>query len=185
VETVSPEPQPLAQEIDFILDTAGRCLERPPRREDVLASFAGIRPLVLKDSGRNTATLSRDHSIRTEPGGMLTIVGGKWTTYRSMAEDCVNKAARIAGLPARPCRTHDLPIRAADVYPPGERLHPDLPYTEGDVVNAVHFEMARTTEDVLARRTRASFLNARAAAAVEPRVAEIVRLAKEHIETGL
>jgi glycerol-3-phosphate dehydrogenase len=182
VQNVPPEPQPLAHEIDFILETAKLCLQRPPRTEDVLASFAGIRPLVLKGSGGNTAALSRDHSIRIEPGGMLTIVGGKWTTYRSMAEDCVNKAAAVAGLPPRPCGTYDLPIRPLDEYPAGKPLHPDLPYTEGDVLNAVRHEMARTTEDVLARRTRASFLNARAAAEVEPHVALLMRLAKERMD---
>jgi glycerol-3-phosphate dehydrogenase len=182
VDAASPEPRPFEQEIDFILNTAELCLDRPPRREDVLASFAGIRPLVLKGSGRNTAALSRDHSIRIEPGGMLTIVGGKWTTYRSMAEDCVNKAANLGGLPARPCRTYDLAIRPLDTYEPGERLHPELPYTEGDVMHAVRFEMARTTEDVLARRTRASFLNARAARDIEPRVETLMRTAREQME---
>jgi glycerol-3-phosphate dehydrogenase len=112
---------------------------------------------------------------------MLTIVGGKWTTYRSMAEDCVNKAARAAGLAQRPCGTYDLPIRPPDDYPAGLPLHPELPYTEADVVHAVRFEMARTSEDVLARRTRASFLNASASAQTEPHVAEIVRLVKERM----
>lgn len=174
VSDVSAEPRPLAREIEFILDTARCCMARPPRRSDVLSTFAGIRPLVLKGTGKNTAALSRDHTLRVEPNGMLTIVGGKWTTYRNMAEDCVNKAAQLAGLPARPSRTKDVPIRRLDVYPPGPRLHPALPYTEADILHAARFEMARTVEDALARRTRSLFLNAGAALAMAPRVADLM-----------
>lgn len=182
VDNVFSEPCPLPEEIRFILDTAKTCMQHPPLDKDVLASFAGIRPLVLKGAGADTAALSRDHLIRVEPCGMLTIVGGKWTTYRSMAEECVSRAAALGGLPVRACRTKDLPIRPVDSYPAGERLHPDLPYTEGDVVHAVRFEMARTAEDVLARRTRAMFLNARAAAEISDDVAILMRRAKESTE---
>jgi glycerol-3-phosphate dehydrogenase len=149
-------------------------MARPPSESDVLSTFAGIRPLVLKGSGRNTAALSRDHTIRVEPNGMLTILGGKWTTYRNMAEDCVNRAAQLAGLPPRACRTKELPIRRLDAYAPGPRLHPALPYTEADLVHAARCEMARTLEDALARRTRALFLNAGAAVAAAPRAAELM-----------
>lgn len=191
------EPAPSRDEIDFILETAGRYLEKPPTRADVLSTFAGIRPLV-KAGGRNTAALSRDHTIR-EDAGMLTITGGKWTTYRNMAEDCVNRAAELGGLIQRPCVTQSLPIHGAHdsagqfgalaVYgseapriaelaraEPGlaERLHPDLPYTAAEVVWAARNEMARTVEDVLARRLRALFLSARAAVAMAPRVAELL-----------
>ena len=117
-----PAPRPLGREIQFILETARCCMARPPRESDVLSTFAGIRPLVLKGTGKNTAALSRDHTIRIEPNGMLTIVGGKWTTYRNMAEDCVNKAAQLAGLPARPSRTKNVPMRRRDKYAPGPRL---------------------------------------------------------------
>src|SRR5204862_1841435 len=82
------EPVPMAREIDFILETAGRYLQKPPTRADVLSTFAGIRPLV-RASGKNTAALSRDHTIRVDASGLLTITGGKWTTYRNMAEDAV------------------------------------------------------------------------------------------------
>ena len=105
---------------------------------------------------------------------MLTIVGGKWTTYRNMAEDCVNKAAQLAGLPPRPSRTKNVPIRRLDRYAPGPRLHPSLPYTEADIVHAARFEMARTVEDALARRTRSLFLNAEAALAMAPRAADLL-----------
>jgi glycerol-3-phosphate dehydrogenase len=149
-------------------------MARPPHEADVLSAFAGIRPLVLKGSGRNTAALSRDHTIRVEPNGMLAILGGKWTTYRNMAEDCVNRAAELAGLPPRACRTKELPLRKRDTYPSGPALHPALPYSEADVVHGARFEMARSVEDTLARRTRSLFLNARAALSMAPRVAELM-----------
>jgi glycerol-3-phosphate dehydrogenase len=91
-----------------------------------------------------------------------------------MAEDCVNVAAELAGLPRRPCVTPHRPIRGPDVGAPGEPLHPDLPYIAADVFRAVRGEMARTVEDVLARRTRALFLNARAALTMAPQVAALM-----------
>ena len=100
------EPVPTEREIEFVLETASRYLQKPPGRSDVLSTFAGIRPLVRAD-GKNTAALSRDHTIRVDASGLLTITGGKWTTYRNMAEDCVNRAAELGGLPNRPCVTRD------------------------------------------------------------------------------
>lgn len=190
-----PELEPRAQEeeIEFILSTAAGYLTRPPRREDILATFAGIRPLVQAGEAKNTASLSRDHTVHIDSCGLLTITGGKWTTYRRMAEDCVNQAATLAQLPERDCVTRTLKIYG---HLPGaerfghlsvygfdarvvetlgdKRLHPELPYIEGQVRWAVQQEMARTVEDVLARRTRAAFLNERAAREMAPRVAEIV-----------
>lgn len=193
VSEVSTEPRPMAAEIDFILENASRCLHHPPRREDVLSAFAGIRPLVKSGPG-TTAALSRDHSIHIDGNGLLTIAGGKWTTYRHMAEDCVNHAAMLGGLPERACVTRRLRLHGWDETAGGRgalevygsdagaiaelgrnaRLHPALPYTEGEVIWAARREMARTVEDVLARRTRALFLNARAAMEMAPRVAEIL-----------
>ena len=174
INDVTPEPRPLDSEIDFILETTRCCLSRPPSHSDVLSTFAGIRPLVLKGAGSNTAALSRDHTIRFEPSGMLTIVGGKWTTYRHMAEDCVNHAAKAAALPRRTCRTRDLPIARPRQHAPAPRLHPALPYTEADVIHAAREQMARTIEDVLGRRTRALFLNAGAALEMAPRCAALM-----------
>ena len=174
INDVSPEPKPLASEIDFILGTAKCCLSKPPVRRDVLSTFAGIRPLVLKGAGSNTAALSRDHTIRFEPSGMLTIVGGKWTTYRHMAEDCVNHAAQAAGLPTRPCRTRELRMLPLHRRASAPAMHPELPYTEEDVRHAVREQMARTIEDVLGRRTRALFLNANAAMQMAPGTARVM-----------
>jgi glycerol-3-phosphate dehydrogenase len=193
------EPTPLDEEIDFILETAGEYLAHPPRRADVLSTFAGIRPLVRAVAGASTASLSRDHSVHIEKSGLLTIVGGKWTTYRKMAEDCVDQAATLAFLDERECVTRHLRVHGyhqnaekfghLGVYGSdavairdlvrvtggwGQVLHPALPYIEAEVIWAVRQEMARTVEDVLARRTRALFLNSRAALEMAPRVAALM-----------
>jgi len=198
IEQATLEPSALDGEIDFILQTASLYLEKRPTRSDVLSVFAGIRPLVRGGSS-NTAALSRGHTIRIDESGLVTICGGKWTTYRRMAEDCVNQAATLARLTERPCRTETLnihgfhpnadkfgslrvygsdaaPIRDLIERDPSlaERRDDALPYTVAEVVWAARHEMARTVEDVLARRTRALFLNARSAIAMAPRVAEIL-----------
>ncbi len=193
------EPRPLETEIEFILTTASRYLCKAPQRADILSVFVGIRPLVKAGNAANTAALSRDHTLHIDQSGLLTMTGGKWTTYRHMAEDCINQAAMLAKLPEKPCQTERLNIHGfhphADKF--GElavygsdapaiqdlirndaslaaQLHPDLPYCEAEVVWAVRREMARTVEDVLARRTRALFLNAKAACAMSARVAELM-----------
>lgn len=195
------EPVPFEEEIDFILSTAGEYLEHPPSRKDVLSTFAGIRPLVAPagHGGEKTAQISRHHHIEIDDAGMITIAGGKWTTYRKMAEDVINQAILLANLPESPCRTADLPLhgyttgspRIASLAVYGADagaieelslsrpelkmpLHADLPYITAEVVWAARHEMARTVEDVLARRTRALFLNARAALSMAPRVAELL-----------
>jgi glycerol-3-phosphate dehydrogenase len=197
------EPRASEEEIDFILETAGRYLARKPGRGDVLSTFAGVRPLV-RGSG-STAQLSRDFALRVDATGLITITGGKWTTYRSMAEACVDRASRLAGLPPRPCVTRHLRIHGYESGAAGPLamygsdaaqvehlmraeqslagpLHPALPYTGAEVVWAARAEVARTVEDVLARRTRALFLNARAAMEMAPRVAEL--LAREQGRDG-
>ena len=190
------EPRALDEEIEFILETAGRYLSRPPSRKDVLAVYVGLRPLV-KGEGK-TAALSRDHIIHVDTSGLLTITGGKWTTYRHMAEDCVDHAITLGRLRDEPCPTHTLrihgylqdsdtleglgvygsdaeEIRALAQDPKlAVQLHPDLPYVAAEVVWAARAEMARTVEDVLARRTRALFLNAGAASAMAEPVAALL-----------
>src|SRR5438132_7302822 len=110
IENVSLEPVALEEEIDFILDTASRYLARRPTRADILSVFAGIRPLVKASEAQSTADLSREHTIQVARSGLLTIAGGKWTTYRKMAEDCVDHAATLAKLDERPCVTRTLNI---------------------------------------------------------------------------
>jgi glycerol-3-phosphate dehydrogenase len=113
VPEVSAEPRPLEEEVAFLLDHAARYLTRDPRPEDVLSVYAGLRPLVRTEGAERTATLSRDHSVFESPSGLVTIVGGKWTTYRRMGEDVVDHAARVAGLPPRPSTTAELRLHGA------------------------------------------------------------------------
>ena len=199
IATPTLEPRPLQEEIDFILETAGQYLHKAPTRDDVLSVFVGIRPLVKSGDGTLTAALSRDHTIHIDASGLLTTTGGKWTTYRNMAEHTVDQAADLARLTERPCVTRTLNVHgfhtnadrfgALSVYGSdapaiqdlmratpslAAPLHAALPYTGAEVVWAVRNEMARTVEDVLARRTRALFLNARAAAAMAPEVARLM-----------
>jgi glycerol-3-phosphate dehydrogenase len=200
IDAPSYEPLPFQQEIDFVLETAGEYLTRKPTRDDVLSVYVGIRPLVkaAHSSSGKTSALSRDHTIHIDPSGLLTIVGGKWTTYRHMAEDTVNHAIPLGQLEDRPCVTRDLPIHGfqtgvdpyADLSVYGSDaeniqalaqseqltapLHPALPYIAAEVVWAAREEMARTVEDVLARRTRALFLNARAAVAMAPETGRLL-----------
>ena len=196
VEAASLEPRPLEEEIEFVLETASRFLVRPPSRKDVLAVFVGLRPLV-KGEGK-TSALSRDHVIHVDASGLLTITGGKWTTYRHMAEDTVDHAITLGKLRDAERITRNLHIHgyvensaalgSLEVYGSdaeairtlakdpklGAQLHPALPYIAAEVVWAARAEMARTVEDVLARHTRALFLNAEAAIAMAEPVAKIL-----------
>ncbi len=201
IDHATYEPRPLEQEIDFVLQTAGEYLTRPPTREDVLSVYVGIRPLVKApgSGSKKTAALSRDHTIHIDASGLLTVVGGKWTTYRHMAEDAINHAIPLGQLPQKPCITRTLPIHGFHRHPEqlgplavygadaeplrglthdrpelARQLHPDLPYIAAEVVWAARIEMARTVEDVLARRTRALFLNAHAAIQMAPAVARLL-----------
>ena len=199
VEDVSLEPLPLAEEVDFLLGHCARYLTQDPAPADVLSCFAGLRPLVGGSNGDETASLSRDHTLQVSSSGLVTITGGKWTTYRKMAEDTVDHAAVLGDLEPRDCVTRELNIHGYHTHPErfGELaaygsdapaveallrsdpelarpLHPRLPARAGEVVWAVREEMARTVDDVLARRTRSLVLDARAAAAAAPKVAEIM-----------
>jgi glycerol-3-phosphate dehydrogenase len=199
ITEVSLEPRPLSEEIDFILETASGYLAEQPQRSDILSVFAGIRPLVKAGDAGNTSALSREHTIQISKSGLLTIAGGKWTTYRRMAEDCVNHAATLAGLEDRPCVTRELRIHgyhtsASQFGALGDYgqdalviagviearpeldavLDPALPMRAAQVYWAVRHEMARTVDDVLARRTRALSLNAAAAIRMAPAVARLM-----------
>src|SRR5213075_473552 len=110
IENATLEPVALDEEIEFILETASQYLSRRPTRDDVLSVFAGIRPLVKSPEAASTAALSREHTIEVSRSGLLSIAGGKWTTYRKMAEDCVDHAATLAKLDDRPCVTRELNI---------------------------------------------------------------------------
>lgn len=198
VESAGFEPTPSAAEVDYLLDHAGRYISPRPTRADVLSCFAGLRPLIAA-GGRGTAALSRDFEVIVSDSGLVTITGGKWTTYRRMAEAAVDRAAAVAGLPSRPCPTSTLRLHGwaegtsdgpftsygsdapalcplvAERPELGTPLDPRLPEILGvHVVWAARHEMARTVEDVLSRRTRALLLDARASLAMAPRVAELL-----------
>lgn len=203
IPEASEEPRALEEEVDFILANANRYLARDPSREDVLSVFAGLRPLVQGDPDAETKTISREHAVLVSASGLVTIVGGKWTTYRKMAQDTVDDALAVAGMGSRPCPTEALPIHGfmerhhaefptqAALAPYGadhatvraiesrsdehaELLHPRLPYRVSHVLFAAREEMARTLEDVLARRTRSLLLDARASIEAAPRTAELL-----------
>lgn len=152
------EPSAKSEEIDFILETASDYLAKRPTRADILSVFTGIRPLVKSSGVSNTAALSRDHTIEISSSGLLTIAGGKWTTYRHMAEDAVDHAIVLGGLDERPCVTRELRVQN-----PGSH--------EDSAGWFARHEMARSVEDVLARRTRLLFLNTREALAKAPQIA--------------
>jgi glycerol-3-phosphate dehydrogenase len=196
------EPRATDEEIEFILRNAARYLEHDPERADVLSVFAGLRPLV-KHEGQATKKISREHEIIVSRGGLVTIIGGKWTTYRRMAADVMDHAIDVAGLERCACATEELRLRgwmdrddsamptenwlrvygadapevmaACDELEDGhELLHDRLPYPRGVVLHATRHELARTVEDVLARRTRALLLDAAAAADTADAVGSIM-----------
>lgn len=201
IEGVPIEPEATQAEIDFIIETANRYLEKDVSPADVLSVFTGVRPLVKSGGVEKTAALSRDHTIHIDPlSGLLTIAGGKWTTYRRMAEQVVDHVETLGELDQRPCRTKSLRIHGAatmaeeplGVYGAdrdaiealirsdralGERLHERLDVCAGEVVWSAREEMSMTVDDALSRRTRSILFDARAAREAAPAVASL--LAKE------
>lgn len=199
IDHAALEPLPQEQEIQFLLDTAADYMERPPKRDELLGCFTGIRPLVKGDKSARTASLSRDHVIRVSDSGLITIAGGKWTTVRKMAEDCVDRAVMLHEISAKPCQTKTMKLHGATNVDLGkgsrstygtdlekiealERERPELAkqlsesldITAAQVIWAVREEMAETVEDVLARRTRALFLDAKVAVSMAPDVARLI-----------
>lgn len=184
------EPEPLPGEIDFILETARRYLVRAPSSADVRSIFAGMRPLIGAGDASLTRQLSREHLVDVSAEGLISVLGGKWTTYRLMAEDAIDVAQSLARLPKRYSGTADLRLHGAlagSMDPYGSdrealdriqgadvRLMQDASLTEAEVRYAVRAEQARTVEDVLARRHRALFQDARVAQALAPAVADLM-----------
>jgi glycerol-3-phosphate dehydrogenase len=199
VEEPTLEPIALAEEVEFLLSHAARYLTKDPTRKDVLSCFAGLRPLVGGGKYEDTSSLSRDHTLQISGSGLLTITGGKWTTYRKMAEDTVDHGIVLGGLEPRECVTAELNIHGFHTHPErfgkleaygsdapavdalirsapslGAPIHPRLRPLAGEVIWAVREEMARTVDDVLSRRTRSLILDARAAVEAAPVVAELM-----------
>jgi len=193
------EPIALDEEIDFILKHAKEYLTKDPTRKDVKSVFAGLRPLVKPPESKSTSEISRSHHIQISESGLVTIAGGKWTTYRKMAEDTIDRAAMVAGVDFKKTKTKNQRIHGwlknvdkkdpLSVYGSDrvaiekimeendsmkEQLHPSLPYIKAEIVWAIRNEWAQTIEDLLSRRTRALLLDAEAAIEVAPKVAEIL-----------
>ena len=199
VANPSREPVPGDGEVDYLLDHVGRYLARPPGRPDIRSAWAGLRALVPEGSGGNTAALSRDHRVSVSRRGLVTVTGGKWTTCRRVGRDTVDMATDAGGLSPAHSVTANLRLYGyttrRDLLAPwrvygaqadsvrdmrdedpglGELMHPGLPYRLGQAAWASRHEMAVRVEDVLARRTRALFLNARAAVRAAPGVARVM-----------
>lgn len=196
------EPEPFEQELEFILSESARYLKKAPTREDIKSIWVGLRPLVKPqdDDGESTKALSREHTVLISRSGLVTVTGGKWTTYRSMAQDVLEKCTAKGLLRTSvQCRTADLPLVGVDVASATPRPISDVPgvhsygnevgllqaipgnditlcegLTEGMVRFAARFEYAVTVEDMLARRSRLLFLDARRAASLAVRVGQIL-----------
>jgi glycerol-3-phosphate dehydrogenase len=194
------EPRSSHDDIAYLADYVGRYLDRRPAPADILSTFAGLRPLLRGQAGSRTSKLSREHAVIVSGSGLITVTGGKWTTYRRMAIDAVDHAARVARLSRVPSPTATLKLhgwqqdvshgddplsvygsdaaelKALRIERPNwnDRLHPSLPYRAVEVVWAARHEAARSVQDVLARRTRALFLNARASIDAAPVVASLL-----------
>jgi glycerol-3-phosphate dehydrogenase len=197
------EPRPLEEEIEFILSTASRYLQKDPTRQDVLSVFAGLRPLAApQKEGEETKEISRSHKVIISTSGLVSIIGGKWTTYRKMAEDTVDKAIMVGGLPETKCQTENMALHGyvknvnfedplyfygsdrvnlADLISQNpswrEKIMVDTPYIKAQVIFSIRYEMAVTIEDFLARRVRALLLDARKSIEMAPEVAFL--MAKE------
>ncbi len=197
-----PEYDPSAKrdERAFLLQHIEKYLDRKPTSKEIGSVWAGQRPLVRNENASGTAAVSREHTILTSKSNLVTILGGKWTTYRRMGEDVVNKAILAGGLTPSVCRTAELRLHGYTESPQagwqgvyggdwqqiqtlpesGKQIHPQLPYVQAEVVWAARFEMARTIDDVLARRTRGLFLDARACVEAAPAVAQILAQELSH-----
>ena len=200
VDRATAEPRALVSEKEFLLDHIHRYFGFRPKAKDILSIWSGLRPLVKK-AGVATSKLSRDHTILVSPAGLISVTGGKWTTYRRMGQDTIDRACKVASLPKSPSQTLELKIHGWTMDSPAtasqwERvygsdlpflqelsaenasldalLHPRLPFKAREAVWSARHEMARTVEDVLARRTRALFLDARAAIDAAPAVANLL-----------
>ena len=195
LDEIMLEPIALEEEINFIIHNFNNYQSTSIQKSDVLSVFAGLRPLVKIKNVNKTSLMPRDHTIAISPSGLLSITGGKWTTYRKMAKDIIDKALGIGQLPKKDCLTQHLKIHGGQqeinntdpLHYYGSDLaelkkiqlenedwatllHPNFPYTKACVILAVRNEMAMTVEDVLARRTRMLFLDAKAAIETAPGV---------------
>ena len=192
------EPIALDSEIEFILKNAGAYMTKKPTRKDVKSVFAGLRPLAASEKNKeSTKEISRHHKIIVSTSGLISVLGGKWTTYRKIAEDTVNTLQAVGGLPERQCNTKTLPIFGYETHSDWNdpmhyygteskkiiainakkalvSLSEKFFITENQIIWAIQEEMAINLEDVLARRTRCLFLDAFETEKIAPKVASII-----------
>ena len=193
------EPKPQDEEVEFLLTHIARYLTKDPTKQDIKSIFVGLRPLVKEGTEDDTAAISREHVINISRSGLISIAGGKWTTYRKMAEETLDQAILLGNLTDKPCVTENLQIhgyhnnseifdhlqvygsdaqKIQNIYLENEeykfKLHKKYPFTVGEIIWAVRFEMARTPEDFLARRTRLLFLDAQACLDIVDKVTHVM-----------
>jgi len=198
-EKAKLEPEALQKEIDFVLETAAGYLTRKPTREDVRAVFAGLRPLARpKEGSTKTKEISRSHKVIVSESGLVSITGGKWTTFRKMGEDTVDYFKQVTGQPLAESRSKDILLHGYTKALPedhwavygsdaalikdlaktdpqlSQKIHPDFPNIMAEVVWAVRNEMAVKVEDVLSRRIRMLILDAQAAIESAEKVAKLL-----------
>jgi len=198
VDKPTLEPIPREDEIDYLLNTAAKYLAKDPSRSDILSVFSGIRPLVQQGEKDDTASISREHTVFISRSGLITIAGGKWTTYRKMAEDTIAQAITVADLDFKPSTTENLHLhgytnekkendqlvsygsdaveleKLCSEHSLNKKLHPNFNIREGEVIWSIRNEMARTVEDFLARRTHTLFLDAKVSIEMAPTVAKLM-----------
>ena len=201
IHKILAEPKALEEEIEFVISHFNRYCNTSIQRKDIKTVYAGLRPLIKRGDGEKTSILSRDHTIIVSKSGLVSVIGGKWTTYRKMAQDAINNAVFVSKMDKKECNTKTLPIGFWDwpidktnhwhVYANNakkikkiaeekeswnEKIHPLFPHIKAEVIWFIRNEMAMTVEDVLARRTRILFLNASAAMEAAPIVAELMMI---------
>lgn len=196
IDTATAEPIALEEEIDFILANAAAYMTQKPKRSDVKSVFTGLRPLAAQGDKNETKEVSRHHKVMVSTTGLVSVIGGKWTTYRKMAKDTIDTAIPVGGLPERKCNTERMPIHGYDLNSDWENplhvygsdvekiiaLNPNgntslattFHITENQIQWAVEQEMAVTLEDVLARRVRGLFLDAKESLRIAPTVAQLM-----------
>lgn len=189
VKEISDDPIALQEEIDFLITTYNQFSNKPISKQDIQSVFCGLRPLITASKNIGTAGISREHTIIKNNSGLITIIGGKWTTYRRMAESVTNEVMDAGQFEKRACITNHLSISniaskkkaiqemIASDNSLNKTIHPNYPFTYADVIYSVSNEMAQTIDDILSRRTRLLFLDAKAAITTAPIVAEIMSTA--------
>ena len=176
VDNPSFNPESTKEEIDFILENVKNYLELYPKRDNIKSVFVGLRPLVANNSNSKSKDLSRKHKIIVSKSGMVSVIGGKWTTYRRMAENVIDLALKKTKLPFVKSKTSDLKIKNGliDIDFSKESLSDDFFLSKEMIIHYVKNEMALNLDDIMSRRSRCLFLNTKESIRIAPMVAKIM-----------